>query len=73
MEIKPIGQAVWHTRLQPAYGSATWKSSRELGHTTQSLPESDNGQMRGTRLVLRAGSSLTGTSAQRQASPGRRL
>ena len=45
--------------------------ARELGYAGKSLPESDAGQVRGTRLMLRTGSSLTGTSAQRQASSTR--
>ena len=42
--------------------------ARGFGYAGKSLPESDAGQVRGTRLMLRTGSSLTGTSAQRQAS-----
>jgi hypothetical protein len=45
--------------------------ARELGYAEKSLPESGAEQARGTRLMLRTGSSLTGTSAQRQASSTR--
>jgi hypothetical protein len=45
--------------------------ARELGSAGKSLPESGAEQVRGTRLMLRTGSSLTGTSAQRQASSTR--
>jgi hypothetical protein len=45
--------------------------ARELGYAGKSLPESGAGQVRGTWLMLRTGSSLTGTSAQRQASSTR--
>ena len=45
--------------------------ARELGYAGKSLPESGAEQVRGTRLMLRTGSSLTGTSAQRQASSTR--
>jgi hypothetical protein len=44
--------------------------ARELGYA-KSLPESGAGQVSGTRLMLRTGSSLTGTSARRQASSTR--
>lgn len=45
--------------------------ARELGYAGKSLPESGAGQVRGTRLMLRTSSSLTGTSARRQASSTR--
>jgi len=45
--------------------------AREPGYAGTSLPESDAGQVGGTRLMLRTGSSLTGTSAQRQGSSTR--
>jgi len=45
--------------------------ARELGDAGKSLPEPSAEQVRGTRLMLRTGSSLTGTSAQRQASSTR--
>jgi hypothetical protein len=45
--------------------------AREPGYAGKSLPESGAEQVRGTRPMLRTGSSLTGTSAQRQASPTR--
>jgi hypothetical protein len=45
--------------------------AREFGYAGKSLPESGAEQGRGTRLMLGTGSSLTRTSAQRQASSTR--